>query len=828
MRDTSSTRKAAIHFLLISILLFGSLFLLSLFAHPRLDGGITGHATGGQGKGSAKETPPDETENRTTVIVVLKGTEDIPSNDLKARKDIIRREQEKFKMHIDPSTTNITITYETIPTLAVTVTSKGLEDLEKNPRVANIVSPQRFSLALDSSRPRINATLVHTLSIQGVSINGSGQTVCVIDTGIDSTHPAFQGKILAEMCYCDIDGTRGDGVGCCPNGLENQTGNARDSNGHGTHIAGIVAARDGSLLGVAPEANIVAVRFMDSQGIGDSPDALAGIDFCIANKETYNISVITASFGSGVLFSNQASCDNSDLAFAASVNAAHDMNIFFDDASGNGGDASGIAYPSCLSNVTSVARTTADTEEVIHSSSNRGPLLDLLAPGTSIVSAALGGGTVTMSGTSMAAPHVAGAALLLQHYAKRKGNFTLSPQDIETLLNRYSPVINGYPRIDVWAALRMISIVNRDAHRVENDFGSITFISDVDMTNIQHCTKIQHNFIEINTTDSKCHHLNASADLYFSNLSFRTTPVVLINNVFCAPPLCNVISYDAGNLTVRVVHFTSFTTGINANLTISDQNDEGLDKRTSENISFFANYTNRTSGAPISDGNCSIFFANESFSMNFNETWYVFSRNFSATASYDWNVSCTASAFETLEANDSIYINNSLPTVAILQPSSGSDKGSDGKRSRGNTNTPKKETTTASSSSTTSLQSADKEASSSITSTTPLEAGPDIVQHEQETIVATEGTIQEVIPQSNIFLFALGWGILVLFIASFLGFSFYYGVINPLTAIRHQQTIRECINQWTQEGYSEEQIMQHLLKFFKSKEVQRAFAARKK
>jgi subtilisin family serine protease len=98
--------------------------------------------------------------------------------------------------------------------------------------------------------PLIGADLVHA---QG--IRGEGTTVALLDSGIDTDHPAFAGRIAAEACFCD----NLDGTGCCPSGVTQRSGpgSAEDDQGHGTHVAGIVS-------GVAPATHIVAVKVLDS------------------------------------------------------------------------------------------------------------------------------------------------------------------------------------------------------------------------------------------------------------------------------------------------------------------------------------------------------------------------------------------------------------------------------------------------------------------------------------------------------------------------------------------------------------------------------------
>lgn len=125
---------------------------------------------------------------------------------------------------------------------------------------------------------------------------GQQESVCIIDSGIDTSNPAFSGRILDQKCYCNVGG------GCCSGGL-NVSNNAEDDNGHGTAMAGIIAADSLSLKGLAPKAGLVIVKVLDNNKafystveIGDA------IDWCTDYADVYNISVISMSFINDELF----------------------------------------------------------------------------------------------------------------------------------------------------------------------------------------------------------------------------------------------------------------------------------------------------------------------------------------------------------------------------------------------------------------------------------------------------------------------------------------------------------------------------------------------
>ncbi len=343
------------------------------------------------------------------------------------------------------------------------VTKEGLEKLMDDSNVEAVFIDGKFSISLHESTPLINGSRTHGLVINNTNITGSGQTVCVVDTGIDTDHSAFRGRILNQYCYCDYS-DYGSG-GCCPDNTDEDS-SAEDDEGHGTHCAGIAAGNDSTYLGVAPEAGIVAVKVCDNNGDCKGADIISGIDYCVSVSSTYNISAISISIGDGS--ENNAYCNSN--AFATSINAAYALGITVVIASGNDGHTSGISLPACVQNATPVGSTTKS--DTMSSFTNRGAILDLLAPGGTnsgtgacptsnyICSAKKDGGFIGYSGTSMATPHVAGAVALLRQYVKLQNNSDLQPDEVEDVLNRTGDVIDdsgssgkNYSRIDVYQAI---------------------------------------------------------------------------------------------------------------------------------------------------------------------------------------------------------------------------------------------------------------------------------------------------------------------------------------------------------------------------------------
>jgi len=170
-----------------------------------------------------------------------------------------------------------------------------------------------------------------------------------------------------------------------------------DDNGHGTHVAGIIAAADNAIgvVGVAPEAELYGVKVLNSQGSGWLSDVIAGIEWCPDNRMNVVNMSLGASSGSTLL---EQACRN-----------AADAGILLVAAAGNEGAP--VIYPAAYSSVIAVAAT--DSADRVASWSNKGPQVELSAPGVDVRSTWIGSGYATHSGTSMAAPHVAAVCALL-------------------------------------------------------------------------------------------------------------------------------------------------------------------------------------------------------------------------------------------------------------------------------------------------------------------------------------------------------------------------------------------------------------------------------
>ena len=213
------------------------------------------------------------------------------------------------------------------------ISEQELRKLELNPMVDKIRMNLPIKISLAQSVGIIGANATWDLQSDGLNLSGFSQSVCILDTGIDSTHPDLAEKILAEKCYCTASDS-GNG-GCCPDGTV-ESDNATDDNGHGTHVSGIIGA-NGIIKGVAKDSKIVMVKIMNASGDGRSLDLENGLQWCINNSDKYNISIITASLGGAEGFndSQRSACDDVDSVLTSEIHDAYSKNISVTIAAGN-------------------------------------------------------------------------------------------------------------------------------------------------------------------------------------------------------------------------------------------------------------------------------------------------------------------------------------------------------------------------------------------------------------------------------------------------------------------------------------------------------------
>lgn len=272
-----------------------------------------------------------------------------------------------------------------------------VEASDRKPTASGRAAPAQPAQTLPWGIDRIDADLVWGTT------TGDPVKVAVIDTGIELSHPDLKNNIKGG--YNAIFSWK----------------SANDDNGHGTHVAGIIAAESNAIgvVGVGPQIDLYAVKVLGKNGSGYLSDVIEGIDWAIAN----GMQVVNMSLGT--------SSDVQSLHDA--VARAYQAGIVQVAAAGNSGLAAN--YPAAYPEVIAVSAT--DSTDTITSWSSRGPEVDLAAPGNNISSTYKGQTYRTLSGTSMASPHVAGAAaLVLTQTAKCDTDLSgiCSPSEVQSRL----------------------------------------------------------------------------------------------------------------------------------------------------------------------------------------------------------------------------------------------------------------------------------------------------------------------------------------------------------------------------------------------------------
>lgn len=353
-------------------------------------------------------------------------------------------DKKTFTAESNPESSEVKVQAEyenAINGVTVDITEQQAQVLKKNSPYVKAVYPNIIvKEALMDSVPLINANRVWSLrNSNGANITGRNVNIAIIDTGVDYRHPDLGGSIGNQTFNAKVTGGYD---------FVNDDDDPIDDRGHGTHVAEI-AAGNGVLKGVAPEANIIAYKVFDSEGMGTFSTIISAIDGAIEthydDDPTNDISIINLSVGAycGTYSSN---CGPNDILSQAIDNATA-QGIVSVVAAGNYGPGAGtITSPGTAR--TAITVGSINKSKAISSFSSRGPVTasngqlikkpDVVAPGESICSAKYSGSSSSncldnkhtfLSGTSMATPHVAGLAALI-----KQQNPQLSSSDIKYMI----------------------------------------------------------------------------------------------------------------------------------------------------------------------------------------------------------------------------------------------------------------------------------------------------------------------------------------------------------------------------------------------------------
>jgi subtilisin family serine protease len=301
------------------------------------------------------------------------------------------------------------------PVQAVTQSASPLyqQFCQETISIKDVVAPQ----SLAQNQAVLHASWMESASLIGQptvvanypSYQGTGYSVAIIDTGIDYNNPAFAGRVIAGWNFV------------------NNTANYMDDNGHGTAVAGVIGSSDPNFPGIAPGVNLIALKVLDASGNGTFGAVQQALDWVVAHQAQYNIVAVNMSLGGGNYVVNPFTFLDADLSTLVSE------GVFISAASGNDfypdHSQPGLAFPAVDPLVVSVgavwdgnfgpvywfngARDYTTAPDLITSFTQRDANLDILAPGAFITTTYLDNTFAMLAGTSMAAPVVTGAAVLL-------------------------------------------------------------------------------------------------------------------------------------------------------------------------------------------------------------------------------------------------------------------------------------------------------------------------------------------------------------------------------------------------------------------------------
>ena len=360
-----------------------------------------------------------------------------------------------------------------VPALAMDVDLATLRALARDPAVARVdidAPGTGHAVAADEA-----SFLNQVEMLQGLGLDGSGQKVAVVDSGVASSHPDLASRLIDEQCFCS--GASGS-VGCCPNRQDTQSGvgAAFDDNGHGTNVSGIIVG-EGIVAprGAVPAADLVAVKVLDSgNSFCCSSDVVAALDWIAIHHP--DVAAVNLSLGTNALFPGD--CDNASSftrAMADAVDVLTHLGAVVTVSTGNQGNATMTSAPSCVRNAVGVGATwdfaggpvtflgctdasTAPKQPTCFS--NRSATTDLYAAGAFVTSAGRFGGTSSYGGTSQAAPMVAACAVALKQAvpvstpADRIDAMKLAPTTVQHGAHAY-PFLDCASAVMLFVAPRM-------------------------------------------------------------------------------------------------------------------------------------------------------------------------------------------------------------------------------------------------------------------------------------------------------------------------------------------------------------------------------------
>ncbi|WDE12157.1 putative Ig domain-containing protein [Thalassomonas haliotis] len=359
---------------------------------------------------------------RIRVIVRLKQTSTDNNAKLKTSLDA---QQQTFARSLKSANSRYLAKSKVLPLVVMEVDASGFKELLAHPQLVSVEEDRLLSPLLSSSIPLIGADSLHASGI-----TGNNQTLAILDTGVDADHDFLSGKIVAEACFSSTYAPH-SATSVCPFADIYTPGSAAPcslgSCDHGTHVAGIAAGNSSGNGaagdGVAKDADLIAVQvfshFADADMCGSASttpcilaytsDIIAGLEYVYSQRNNFTIAAANLSLGGGS-YNRMFTCDAVNSATKSIIDLLRAAGIATVISAGNDGNNTALNSPGCISSAVSTGSSTDSNN--LSGFSNAASWLPLIAPGSGIISS-VPGGYQNKSGTSMAAPHVAGAFALL-------------------------------------------------------------------------------------------------------------------------------------------------------------------------------------------------------------------------------------------------------------------------------------------------------------------------------------------------------------------------------------------------------------------------------